>query len=393
MEYSNEFKTPYFVVDTMVLDGLIQSLRTSLVKYWKTGIIGYSFKTNNVPWIISYMKEKGMYAEVVSSDEFQLAKSLGYTTNQIIFNGPVKGKKEFIDGIENGAIVNIDSKRELKWLLECNKLKLRDSMIGLRVNFCLEDYCPGETQCGKEDGRFGFSYETGELKDAILFLLEHKIPLSGLHIHCSSKTRSLNIYKAIAKVAAEIINGYNLKLKYIDIGGGYFGGVAGKPTFDDYFSNVYNILNKKINLKDINLIVEPGMAIIGASMDYVTSVIDTKKTKNNLFVITDGSRIHIDPLMRKKSYSYKIEYKDKTNFQCKQILCGFTCMEGDRFFEIDDQILNEGDKVIFKKVGAYTIGMAPQFIEFHPDIYEVSNNKMSLIQSKRTAEEFIKRRK
>ena len=65
MEYSNEFKTPYFVVDTMVLDGLIQSLRTSLVKYWKTGIIGYSFKTNNVPWIISYMKEKGMYAEVV----------------------------------------------------------------------------------------------------------------------------------------------------------------------------------------------------------------------------------------------------------------------------------------------------------------------------------------
>lgn len=393
MEYSNEFKTPYFVVDTMILDGLIQSLRTSLVKYWKTGIIGYSFKTNNVPWIISYMKEKGMYAEVVSSDEFQLAKSLGYKTNQIIFNGPVKGKKEFIDGIENGAIVNIDSKRELEWLLECNKLKLCDSMIGLRVNFCLEDYCPGETQCGKEDGRFGFSYETGELKNAILFLLEHKIPLSGLHLHCSSKTRSLNIYKAIAKVAAEIINGYNLKLKYIDIGGGYFGGVAGKPTFDDYFSNVYNILNEKIDLKDINLIVEPGMAIIGASMDYVTSVIDTKKTKNNLFVITDGSRIHIDPLMRKKSYSYKIEYKDKTNFQCKQILCGFTCMEGDRFFEIDDQILNEGDKVIFKKVGAYTIGLAPQFIEFHPDIYEVSNNKMSLIQSRRTAEEFIKRRK
>lgn len=391
MEYSNEFKTPYFVVDTMILDGLIQSLRTSLVKYWKTGIIGYSFKTNNVPWIISYMKEKGMYAEVVSSDEFQLAKSLGYKTNQIIFNGPVKGKKEFIDGIENGAIVNIDSKRELEWLLECNKLC--DSMIGLRVNFCLEDYCPGETQCGKEDGRFGFSYETGELKNAILFLLEHKIPLSGLHLHCSSKTRSLNIYKAIAKVAAEIINVYNLKLKYIDIGGGYFGGVAGKPTFDDYFSNVYNILNEKIDLKDINLIVEPGMAIIGASMDYVTSVIDTKKTKNNLFVITDGSRIHIDPLMRKKSYSYKIEYKDKTNFQCKQILCGFTCMEGDRFFEIDDQILNEGDKVIFKKVGAYTIGLAPQFIEFHPDIYEVSNNKMSLIQSRRTAEEFIKRRK
>ena len=34
MEYSNEFKTPYFVVDTMILDGLIQSLR-NISAPWK----------------------------------------------------------------------------------------------------------------------------------------------------------------------------------------------------------------------------------------------------------------------------------------------------------------------------------------------------------------------
>ena len=65
------------------------------------------------------MRSLGLWAEVVSSDEYNLAKSLGYLPERIIFNGPVKGKEEFIDAVENNAIVNIDSHRELEWLLDC----------------------------------------------------------------------------------------------------------------------------------------------------------------------------------------------------------------------------------------------------------------------------------
>ena len=66
------------------------------------------------------MKQKNIYAEVVSSDEFHWQK-MGYSHSKIIFNGPVKNKKEFIEGITYGSIVNIDSKRELNWLLECDR--------------------------------------------------------------------------------------------------------------------------------------------------------------------------------------------------------------------------------------------------------------------------------
>ena len=386
-----ELKTPCFVIRTQQLDCLVESCKSEFHKIWPEGIVGYSFKTNNLPWIIKYLKEKGLWAEVVSSDEYQLAKALGYKSDNIIFNGPVKGKNEFIEAVEEGAIVNIDSKRELEWLLECNVEKLSKSKIGLRVNFCLEDYCPGESQGGREDGRFGFSFEKNELKRAIDFLAHHNIPLSGLHLHCSSKTRSINIYKAIATVAEQIVKTYKLSLNYIDIGGGFFGGVEGKPTFKEYFNEVNDIFLSNPLLKNINVIIEPGMSLIGAGVEYITTVVDTKITKNNRFVLLDGSRIHIDPLMRKKSYSFRIERENTMNETKSnhQILCGFTCMEADRFFELDDLSLEVGDRVIFEKVGAYTMGLSPQFIEFYPPVYAERNGEIELAREKNTANKFV----
>ena len=394
MEKLISLPTPFFVIDVKKVDILLNELKTALNKYWPAGIVGYSFKTNNLPWIITYMKAAGLWAEVVSSDEYLLAKELGYPSNKIIFNGPVKGKKEFIEAVQNGAIVNLDSKRELEWLKECDKEKLKKSCLGLRVNFCLEDYCKDESQNGEIDGRFGFSYEKGELKKAIDYFLKNNIPLSGLHLHCSSKTRSVNIYRSIANMALQIVCEYRLNLKYIDIGGGFFGGVENKPSFMDYFTEVHKIFKSKELLKNVNIIVEPGMSLIGASVDYVATVVDTKSTKNNSFAVLDGSRIHIDPLMRKKSYSYKILKNPNTEEPCdfensKQILCGFTCMESDMFFELNSQNLNVGDKIVFEKVGAYTMGLSPLFIQFFPPVYAIDDGQVILARSKFTEKNFI----
>lgn len=385
---NNDISTPCFFIDVDTIDRLSDGIEKALKKRWKNGIVGYSFKTNNLPWLISFFKTKGYYAEVVSSDEFELALELGYQYDRIIFNGPVKNKDTFNDAIKNGSIVNIDSKRELLWLRNCDSQVKEKAIVGIRVNFCLEDYCNGESQCGSDDGRFGFSYENGELKAAIDFLKENQIKISGLHLHCSSKTRSLNIYRTIAQMASKIIDDYNLNLSYIDIGGGYFGGLPDKPSFDEYFSVVYDVLQK---YGEIKVIIEPGMSIVGAGVDYVTSVVDVKRTLNNKFAILDGSRIHIDPIKRKSSYNYdivnKTGLKPKTDSE-KITLCGFTCMEDDRFFSFDKQI-DIGDNVIFHKVGAYTMGLSPQFIEFYPQVYKVYNEEVDIVRKKVSAKDFV----
>ncbi len=379
-------QTPYFVIHKEKLDSLMEELRNALNKHWPNSVTGYSFKTNSLSWLIRYMEEAGYYAEVVSGDEYQLAKCHSFRS-RVIYNGPIKSKTTFLEAVENGCIVNIDSKREIRWLLEADI----SAAVGLRVNFDLEKYCPGESQCGSEGGRFGFCYENGELSAVLSELEGTKIKLAGLHLHCSSKTRSTGIYKAIANVCCEIKQKYRLTLDYVDIGGGFFGGVPGKPDFNEYLEQISGILQGCFDKEKTKLILEPGISLVGAPMDYVTSVVDVKDTTYNRFVITDGSRMNVDPLMRREAYSFHINYKDHAREKKeKQVVSGYTCMENDRLFILRDAPeLREGDLVVYEKVGAYTMCLSPLFIEYFPDVYLEENGKLTKIRERWTVEKVL----
>lgn len=380
-------KTPYFLINRKKLDEGIYRLQNALESAWGNYNIGYSYKTNALPWLIRYIDTKGLHAEVVSDDEYRLARIIGVDKNRMIYNGIAKSEDTFFDAVKNHSIVNIDSEYEIEWL---DKLEDYDGEVGIRVNFDLESKCPGQTQCGKEGERFGFCYENGELKKAIEDIEKKGIKVVGLHLHKSSKTRMPDIYQAIAETAVEIAKNYSLELKYVDIGGGFFGDLEGKPQFYEYFNMIAGILKRQFNPKKTTLIVEPGMALIGGVVDYVTTIVDIKKTTRNIFVITDGSRIHIDPLMSKSNYFYEIDRKENDRNEInRQIICGFTCMEHDRIFELkDDKELRPGDEIIYHKVGAYTMSLSPLFIKWFPDVYVKDEKRIRKIRNRWTSDEY-----
>jgi len=390
--YDN-LETPYFLIDKKELIKNIDNLKSALKKSWDNYIIGYSFKTNSLPWLVKYFKNSGFYAEVVSDDEYQLALMIGYDKHKLVYNGPQKSKSTFLEAIKNGCIVNIDSQRELNWLNELDKSKGKRYEIGIRVNFDLEKYCPNESAMGLEGGRFGFCYENGDLKKAIDYVqsLEH-VNLVGIHLHCSTKTRSQNVYREICRIACEIKRAYALRLKYIDIGGGFFGGLADKPQFCDYMEVISSELIKEFTTENTILIVEPGTSLVSSPFSFVTSVIDIKKTTRNNFIITDGSRIYVDPLFKKSKYLFKIKYHDTSQRSMlkTQVVSGFTCMENDRLFILENhpQLL-VGDKIIYEKVGAYTICLSPLFIKYFPTVYLNDDGNIYKVRDKWTTNEYL----
>lgn len=387
------YKTPYFMIDKAKLDLGLKSLKTSIENAWKNYRIGYSYKTNALPWVIEYFRDRGCYAEVVSDDEYDLAKSIG--ANNIIYNGISKSKATFLDAVRNHSVVNVDAEYEIEWLDELDKTDSEKYEVGIRVNFDLEKYCPGQTQCGEDGERFGFCYENDELKRAINKIESKGVRLSGLHLHKSSKTRMPDIYKAIATVAVEIAREYELTLSYIDIGGGFFGGLETKPQFPEYFDMVAGILRQQFDPKKTTLIVEPGMALIGAPVDYVTTVLDVKTTTRNTFVVTDGSRTQIDPLMTKKAYFSEINRLESgREIIERQIISGFTCMEHDRLFDLNnDEKLQPGDQIIYHRVGAYTMCLSPLFIKWFPEVYVKDGNDIKRIRARWTETEYKSRSK
>lgn len=379
-------KTPYYVIHKEALDENFKKLKLALEKHWENFIIGYSYKTNALPWVIKHFEKLGCYAEVVSEDEYNLAKLVGVSKSCLIYNGPIKTKASFLEAIGNGCIVNIDSQREIEWLSD---LGSGNHSVGIRVNFDIERMCPGQSQCAEEGGRFGFCLENGEFSKALAEIQKKNVKVSGLHLHTSSKSRGLDIYRAIAEVACTVQEVFKLELDYIDVGGGFFGGLPTKPQFEEYISLMAEILCTHFDKNHTKLIVEPGMALIGAPVSYVTTVIDVKDTEYNRFVVTDGSRTSIDPLMSKSSYFHTYDRCTNSAIVPKQIICGYTCMEHDRLFEaIQEPALQPGDRIIYEKVGAYTMCLTPLFIMYFPDVYVESNGNFTKVRSAWEAKEY-----
>lgn len=389
MNLSN-VETPAFIIRKDLLEESIKSFRIALNKYFTKSILSYSLKTNSLPYILRMIKHYNGYCEVVSHDEYELARLSGFKIENIVYNGPLKSKETFLEAIQNGAIVNIETESEIEWLKDLPRNSTYS--IGIRINIDLGIISPEDAKDNEDYSRFGFSVENGEFEIALLKLSKlANIKLNGLHVHRTTKTRSVDVYKKLGEFVGYVSNKYSLSLSYVDMGGGFYGIMENKPTFQDYCKAIKKGLEKNLNLDKLTIIVEPGNAIITSAIDFISSVIDVKKIRDFHIITTDGSRNDLDPTYQKTRYFYDVISENESVEEVSlQIVSGGTCMENDKIFEMtDSNILSVGDKILYKKVGAYTLTQSPLFIRFFPNIYLKEREKYRLIRKKWSASDFF----
>jgi diaminopimelate decarboxylase len=380
---THKLHTPCWIINNDAISKQVIALQTALNKYFGAYGIGYSVKTNSLPAILHRMRHLGCRAEVVSHDEWQLAKLCGFDAANIIYNGPLKSKETFIEAVSNGAVVNIETKRELLWLEELPKTDRYK--VGLRININLSHVSGKDAVRENDNSRFGFSDESSELSDAIqrINAMPH-VQLAGLHLHRTTQARRVNYYRHVARYAAIIIQKYGLNLDYIDIGGGFYGTLPGKPGYEDYVKAIHGTLGK-FCLDKLKIYLEPGMALIDNGLQFMTEAIDVKQVdEDTSFITTDGSRLDIDPFFRKKLYICKVIQNGDAprDIVAQQTICGCTCIEEDRITKLSDSPrVAIGDRLIFSNVGAYTMTLTPMFIRYIPRVYAIENGEYKLVRA------------
>lgn len=384
-----ELKTPCFILDYVELEKSVKGYQQALYTNFKKAIVGYSVKTNSTPYCMKLAGEFGAWAEVVSHDEYELARLCGFPQDRIVYNGPMKSKETFLDAVINGSIVNIETKRELAWLSE---LPIYGHYkVGLRLNINISNVSPEDADDDNDNSRFGFSDQTSEFNDAVVHIASlNNVELGGLHIHRTAHSRSIRFYENSIRFACETIRKYELNLDYLDVGGGYFGIYPNKPTYQQYSDAFYGVM-KEYGLETLTLIVEPGNALVASCYSFLSEVIDVKQVEEKLwFATTDGSRNDVDPFFKKTAYMTEIEYTQNNDAVKQQIVSGCTCLEYDRMFTLlNKPRLSVGDRIYYKNVGAYTMCLTPMFIRYIPNIYIKTADGFKLIREKYSAKEFI----
>lgn len=104
-----------------------------------------------------------------------------------------------------------------------------------------------------------------------------------------------------------------------------------------------------------------------------------KDVRDRRFVVSELSRLNIDHEMKKTAYAHVL-YTSKVKPIHSQIICGFTCMESDRLCELKDELeLSEGDFILIKYAGAYSMSFTPGFfIEHAPAVYTYNSGQFTM---------------
>lgn len=374
---------------------LLDTFRNIYSKY----NIGYSFKTNYTPEIIKTVKELGGLAEVVSNMEYELAKRIGYTNEEIIYNGPVKGEGMF-EHLKNGGIINVDNLDELQTIIDFVKESKIEAKLAFRVNI---DIGQGFVS------RFGLdAYEDNrecELKEAFKLVSNIKnIEVVGLHCHVG-RSRSLEAWKNRVCIMFELIDRYfgDTIPKFIDLGSGMnsimepelakqFSGEI--PTYEEYAEVVAVAMKEKYGHLPYNkrpwLYTEPGTTVISGYISFLSTVLSIKNVKGKTYVTFDSSGGNMGDICHLKNLPLTIYKKGKDRRACEDAtFVGYTCLEHDHIYEGFNGELAVGDLVQFRNVGSYSNVFKPPFILPNCAMVSLSADNQEIIKRKEMVEDIF----
>lgn len=379
-ELAQQHGSPFYLFDQEAFVRNFQEIRAAFTQRYPRVTLGYSYKTNYIPYLCRLVQDLGCFAEVVSRMELDLSRKLGCPAAEIIYNGPVKTADDIAFALSAGILVNVDTLRELEYVIQIARQHPERSIrIGLRVNITLVDsqgksYLQNELSCG----RFGFTDDTmtaaaQQLKDVA------NIRVCSLHGHTSSSNRSLWVYRTIAARLAEVgERHFPETIEFLNMGGGFYGpsaaamGLKDPPTFADYATAIVDVLHQSpwVETRQPCLVIEPGMAVTADTMSFITRIFEVKNIGDQRLAVADGSIFNVKPTLHPRNHPFTL-IKRATGSGRKERyhIVGATCMEKDRLLqEIESEEIEREDFIRIENVGAYTVVLTPPFIHPAPAI-------------------------
>ena len=386
----------FYLFDRSRFISNIRTFKEAFSAIYPSVVLSHSYKTNYTPSLCKVAMDEGLYAEVVSGLEYELALRVGYPPEKIIFNGPIKKIDELRVSLHADSIVNIDHLEEVRQVVAiAEESPDRQVNVGVRCNLNLGG--------GTDRSRFGLSEDNGELNKAFeLLRKQQNIHVAGIHVH-SSAVRSVASYRKRADFTLQIIKEYfpDHPPEYIDLGGGFKGMLPRdlmvqlgeeQTDFGAYAESLCTPINGYFEdvSKKPKIFLEPGLAILANVFQLCTKVLAVKHVGGRSVAILSGSVHTVKPTghllnmpVSRISPCHE-SYKDGL-----WDLTGYTCMEHDLLFEGFKGDVKVGDYFVFDHVGAYTTVFKPPFIKASPPIIEVNDVGFDVIRDMETIEQFI----
>ena len=375
-------KTPFYLYS----EKQIKENYLDFAKIFKSvnPLICFAAKANTNLAIMKILGKLGSGADVVSGGELLKALKAGIKPSKIVFSGVGKTEEELkLEKKEKILLINVESESEAILINKIGKKINRIISIGFRINPNVDAKTHKKISTGKAENKFGVS-----IKNFSSFYKNIKqfknLKIDAVSVHIGSQILSDTPYKKTLDVVAKVIKNLNLKIQYVDLGGGFGIKYSKKDkqiNLNNYAKLVYDFKQK---LK-CDIIFEPGRSLVGNTGILVSKIQYIKKGLNKNFIVIDAG---MNDFMRPALYdaNHDIVPIVKTNKKSLEPIefVGPICETSCKFIKYKKyQKINEGDFVAITNVGAYGSSLSSNY-NTKPLIAEIltSKNSFRIIRKK-----------
>jgi diaminopimelate decarboxylase len=434
IELAEEFDTPLFVVSAPRIRHNIGRLLEATRHHRKIKLC-YASKANNILGVLRVVREAGIGVEVNSGGELFRALRAGFRPDQIEMNGISKTDREIAEAIEAGIYaINVDSPFELE-LIEQTAAKLnKRANVTIRLVAGVGTRSHAGLQTALYTSKFGVS--PAHAREMMQRALKRPdlINLVGLHIHVGSQTPDPEPYvEAFAAMWQHLFwlnreTGH--KLQHINIGGG----IPVNYLRDDTHAEEINpgerdmlgadltsaeMMQSAVDavrssareagaerlLDDLEIVMEPGRAIIADAVTILTKVRNVKhrpETGENWALTDAGYNLMLSMVMYQWYYHAIDASRAAEPPASRYRMAGPLCDGGDVYFDLhgegrlpDCRLLpadvQVGEVIAMLNTGAYTMSQMTAYNgrPFPAAVMVEDGGKVQVIRKRDSYEDLI----
>jgi diaminopimelate decarboxylase len=373
-------RTPFYAYERAQMRRRVDELRA----YLPGGVeLHYAVKANPMPAVVQHMVTLVDGLDVASAGELRVVLDAGADPARVSFAGPGKQAAELRQALAAGALINVESRREVDILATFAAELNLPARVAIRVNPDFELKTSG-MKMGGGAKQFGVDAEIvpqllGEMKRLGL-------RCEGFHIFSGSQNLSADsicdAQRKTVDLAVRLAEAGGCSPRIVNIGGGF-----GIPYFPgerplDLAPIGENLAALSTRLKERFpegvLALELGRYLVGEAGVYVCRVIERKISRGQVFLVTDGGLHHhlaasgnFGQVLRK---NYPVSVGNKMNATTRETasVVGPLCTPLDLLADRMDLAAAEpGDLVVVMQSGAYGATASPQGFLSHPPVMEV----------------------
>jgi diaminopimelate decarboxylase len=373
-------RTPFYAYDREAITRRIATLRAVLPR----GVeLHYAIKANPLPDLVRHVAPLVDGLDVASGLELTTALSTAVPRTDISFAGPGKSRAELAQAVAAGIVLNLESERELRVLVEIARETNTRPRVAIRVNPDFELKTSGMKMSG---GPKQFGIDAERVPEVLRSLASLPVEFMGFHIFSGSQNlRADAIVEAQMKaveLAKQLAAHAPSPVKILNIGGGfgipYFPGEKALDVAPIAAALVTRLAEVRAAMPTAKVVIELGRYIVGEAGIYVCRVVDRKISRGQVFLVTDGGLHHhlaasgnFGQVLR-KNYPVVVANKVRGGERETASVVGPLCTPLDLLADrMELARADEGDLIAVLQSGAYGYTASPLGFLSHPEPVEI----------------------